>query len=158
MYETLIGGLMGGIFRIIPECLKFFDAKNERKHELEMQEKAYKFQELSGKQKMDEIAAESQAGWNKGALDALKTAIKGQHVITGVKWVDGFTSLMRPLITFQWVILLYPGVIVFTFIMAVHGGTPILDALKTIFGPEEKALVAGILNFWFLGRVFDKVK
>lgn len=158
MYETLIGGLMGGIFRIIPECLKFFDAKNERAHELSMQQKAFEFQQLKGNQRLDEITAESQAGWNKGALDALKTAIKGQHVQTGVKWVDGFTSLMRPLITFQWVILLYPGVIVFTFVMSVHGGTPILEALQKIFGPEEKALVAGILNFWFLGRVFDKVK
>jgi hypothetical protein len=158
MYETLIGGAIGGIFRIIPECLKFFDAKNERAHELDMQKEAYRLQELSGKQKMDEIAAESQSAWNKGAIDALKTAIKGQHVQTGVKWVDGFTGLMRPLITFQWVVVLYPGVIVFTFVMSIHAGTPVLDALRTIFGPDEKALVAGILNFWFLGRVFDKVK
>jgi hypothetical protein len=75
-----------------------------------------------------------------------------------VKWIDGLSKLMRPLITIQWVVFLYPAVIVCGFIVLVQSGVSVLQALPAVFGPEEKALVAGILNFWFLGRVFDRVR
>lgn len=32
----LLGSIFGGIFRMAPEVLKFFDKKNERMHELNM--------------------------------------------------------------------------------------------------------------------------
>jgi hypothetical protein len=158
MVETLLGGLLGGIFRIIPEILKWMDRKDERRHELSLQDKQLEFQRLKGSQRLEEIGAESQAQWDAGALDALKGAVAGQDALTGVRWVDGFSHLMRPLITFQWVIVLYPAVIVAGYFMATAAGTPPLQALVECFGPAEKALVAGILNFWFLGRVFDRVK
>lgn len=156
--ETLLGGLLGGIFRVIPEFFKWLDAKDERKHELAMQDKALDFQRLKGDQRVEEIRTQGQQDWNAGALEALKAAISAQAVPTGVKWVDALSGLMRPLITLQWVILLYPAVIVSGFVLAVSGGTPPLQALIGCFGPDEKALTAGILNFWFLGRVFEKVK
>ena len=158
MFETILGGLFGGIFRIIPEVLKFFDAKNERNHELSMQDKAIEFQRIKGNQVIDEITTQGQQDWNKGALDALKTAIQGQDTSSGVKWVDGLSKLVRPLITIQWVICLYPAVLVASFILAVQSGVPALEALIKVFGADEKALVAGILNFWFLSRVFDRAK
>ena len=38
MLETLMGGVFGGVLRLAPEVIKFFDAKNERGHELRMVE------------------------------------------------------------------------------------------------------------------------
>lgn len=156
--STLLGGLLGGIFRIFPEVLKFFDAKNERAHEILMQDKAIEFQKLKGDQKVEEIMAQGQMTWNEEALETLKTSIQGQFQPSGVKWIDGLSSLIRPLITLQWVIGLYPAVITAGFILSIQQGVPPLDALIRAFGPDERALVAGILNFWFLGRVFDRVK
>ena len=60
MIETLLGGLLGGVFRIVPEVLKWMDSKNERKHELDMQDKQLEFQKLAGTQKMDEIVGQGQ--------------------------------------------------------------------------------------------------
>ncbi len=40
MIETLLGGLLGGAFRLAPEILKWLDRKGERGHELAMQDKA----------------------------------------------------------------------------------------------------------------------
>jgi len=34
MIETLLGGLLGGAFRLTPEILKWIDRKGERIHEL----------------------------------------------------------------------------------------------------------------------------
>ncbi len=158
MWETLLGGLLGGLFRLIPEVLKMLDAKNERKHELDMQDKALEFQKLTGTQKLEEIGAKGQVEWNSGYIDALSKAIEGQDKPSGIKWIDGLSKLMRPIITLQWVVLLYPAVIVSQVILMVISGTAAPEAIIKVFGPEEKALVAGILNFWFLGRVFDRVK
>ena len=39
MIETLLGGLLGGAFRLTPEILKWIDRKGERAHELAIQDK-----------------------------------------------------------------------------------------------------------------------
>jgi hypothetical protein len=158
MIETLLGGLLGGIFRIIPEVLKFFDAKNERAHEVTMTDKQIEMEQVKGAQRSAEITAQEQATWNTGAIDTLKASIETQFRPSGVKWVDALSTLIRPAITIQWVILLYPAVIIAGFFIAIQHDTPALEALVKVFGTDEKALVAAILNFWFVGRVFDRVK
>jgi len=152
---TVISGIFGGLLRLAPEIFKYFNMKAEQKHELAMQEVAYKFQELKGKQEVDEIREHGAADWNTGGLDALKAAIEGQDKSSGVKWVDGLNKLIRPLITIQWVILLYPGVIIASFILLLRADVPAVNALVQVFGSEEKALVAFIVDFWFIGRVLD---
>lgn len=158
MIETMVGGLLGGLFRCVPEFLKWLDRKDERKHELAMQDKQLEFQKLSGSQKIEEKGLENQGEWNKGYLDALKEAITAQGQKTGSKLIDGFNALMRPLIACQWVLLLYPAALIASFILAVDHGTAPLEALKNTFGPDEKAIASGIINFFFLNRVFEKTK
>ena len=62
MIETLLGGLLGGAFRLAPEVLKWFDRKGERGHELAMQDKALEFEKLRGAQRMAEIGASARRG------------------------------------------------------------------------------------------------
>jgi hypothetical protein len=158
MFETIIGGIIGGVARLIPEVLTFFDKKNERAHELSMQDKQVEFEKVRGAQKMDEIGANNQGEWNKGYLDALKEAISVQGQKTGYTKIDAFNALMRPLIAFQWVVLLYPAVLVASFVLkVVADGDPLL-CLKEVFGPDEKAIAAGIINFFFLNRVFERTR
>ncbi len=52
MIETLLGGLLGGVFRLAPEILKWLDRQGERGHELAMQDKALEFEKLRGAQRM----------------------------------------------------------------------------------------------------------
>ena len=139
---TVLSGVFGGVLRLMPELFKFLDAKNERKHELDMQDKALEFQRLKGDQRIEEVETQGAADWNKGAIEALSSAIEGQDKPSGVPWIDGFSKLMRPLITLQWVVLLYPGVIIATFILLIANNIPVIDALNKVFGPEEKALAS----------------
>lgn len=71
MIETLLGSLMGSVFRLAPEDLKWFDRKGERGHELAMQDKALEFEKLRGAQQMAEIGASADAAWNTRAIEAL---------------------------------------------------------------------------------------
>ena len=63
MIETLLGGLLGGAFRLAPEMLKWLDRQGERNHELAMQDKALEFEKLRGAQRMEEIRAAGDAIW-----------------------------------------------------------------------------------------------
>ena len=55
MIETLLGGLLGGAFRLAPEFLKWLDRKGEHGHELAMQDIALEFEKVRGAQRMVEI-------------------------------------------------------------------------------------------------------
>jgi hypothetical protein len=76
MIETLLGGLLGGAFRLAPEILKWIDRNGERAHELSMQDKALEFEKLRGSQRMAEIGASADAAWNTGAIEALRDAVR----------------------------------------------------------------------------------
>jgi hypothetical protein len=88
MIETLLGGLLGGTFRLAPEVLKLLDRKGERRHELTPRDKALEFEKLRGAQKMAEIGAGAEAAWNTGAVVSLNEALAAQGRPSGVRWVD----------------------------------------------------------------------
>ena len=121
MIETLLGGLLGGAFRLAPEILKWMDRNGERGHELAMQDKALEFEKLRGASRMAEIGASADAAWNTGAIDALKDAIRTQGEKTGVNWVDALSTSVRPVITY-WFMALYCSAKVAAFAAALNAG------------------------------------
>ena len=157
MIETLLGGLLGGAFRLAPEILKWLDRNGERSHELSMQDKAIEFERIRGAQRMSEIGASADAAWNAGAIDAFKEAIAAQSMPTGVPWADALSSSVRPIITY-WLMALYCAAKTVAFVSALNGGAGWDAAVLTAWSEADQALWAGVLNFWFLGRVFDRVK
>ena len=157
MIETLLGGLLGGAFRLAPEILKWLDRNGERSHELSMQDKALEFEKLRGAQRMGEIGASADAAWNTGAIEALRDAVRGQGEKTGVAWADALSSSVRPMITY-WFMALYCAAKTAAFVAAVTAGADWGAAILHAWTEADQALWAGVLNFWFLGRVFDRVR
>lgn len=157
MIETLLGGLLGGAFRLAPEILKWFDRQGERSHELAMQDKALEFEKLRGAQRMAEIGTSADAAWNSGAIEALKAAVVSQGHLSGIKWVDGLSSSVRPVITY-WFMALYCAAKTAAFAAAVSAGADWGTGVLHAWTEADQALWAGVLNFWFLGRVFDRVR
>lgn len=156
MIETLLGGLLGGTFRLAPEVLKWADRKGERAHELAMQDKALEFEKLRGAQRMAEIGSAAEAAWNTGALEALREAVAAQGRPSQARWADALSISVRPIITY-WFMALYCTVKVAGFVATVNGGTSWLSALLHTWTDADQALWAGVLNFWFLGRTLDKM-
>jgi len=157
MIETLLGGLLGGAFRLAPEVLKWADRNGERAHELAMQDKALEFEKLRGAQRMSEIGAAADAAWNTGAIEALKEAVHAQGKRSGVRWADALSSSVRPVITY-WFMALYCAAKTAVFAGAISGGSDWGIAVLHAWTEADQALWAGVLNFWFLGRVFDRVR
>ena len=157
MIETLLGGLLGGAFRLAPEILKWLDRKGERSHELAMQDKALEFEKLRGAQRMAEIGAAADAAWNSGAIDALREAVAAQGQRSGVRWADALSISVRPVITY-WFMALYCAAKTAAFTAAVTAGAGWSTAILHAWTEADQALWAGVLTFWFLGRVFDRVR
>ena len=157
MIETLLGGLLGGAFRLAPEVLKWLDRKGERGHELAMQDKALEFEKIRGAQRMAEIGASADAAWNTRAIEALKEAVRTQGVKTGMGWADALSSSVRPVVTY-WFMALYCAAKTAAFMAAINGGALWSVAVVHAWTDADQALWAGVLNFWFLGRVFDRMR
>lgn len=155
MIETLLGGLLGGAFRLAPEILKWMDRKGERAHELAMQDKALEFERLRGAARMAEINAAAEAAWNRGALEALREAVAAQGRPSGVKWADALSITVRPVVTYLFV-LMYAGVKLSTFVGSVQVGVGFGPALIATWTEADQALLSGILNFWFISRVWER--
>ena len=157
MIETLLGGLLGGAFRLAPEVLKWFDRRGERGHGLAMQDKALEFEKLRGAQRMSEIGAAADGAWNTGAIETLRDAVRTQGEKTGVAWADALSNTVRPVITY-WFMALYCAAKTAAFAAALSAGADWGTAVLHAWTEADQALWAGVLNFWFLGRVFDKVR
>ncbi|WP_367025570.1 hypothetical protein ABZN20_13500 [Methylococcus sp. ANG] len=157
MIETLLGGLFSGAFRLAPEILKWLDRKGERGHELAMQDKALEFEKPRGAQRMAEIGAAGEAAWNSGAVEALREAVAAQDQRSGVRWADALSTSVRPVITY-WFMALYCAAKTAAFVGAVDAGVEWIPAIHSTWTEADQALWAGVLNFWFLGRVFDRVR
>jgi hypothetical protein len=157
MIETLLGGLLGGAFRLAPELLKWLDRKSERGHELAMQDKALEFEKVRGASRMAEIGASADAAWNTGALEAFKEAVAGQGRPSGVKWADALSTSVRPIITY-WFMALYCAAKAAAFVAALNEGAGWGAAALAAWSEADQALWSGVLNFWFVGRVFERTR
>ncbi len=157
MIETLLGGLLGGAFRLAPEVLKWFDRQGERGHELAMQDKALEFEKLRGAQRMSEIGSTADVAWNIAAIETLRDSVRAQGAKTGVAWADALSSTVRPVITY-WFMTLYCAAKTAAFGAALSAGADWGTAVLHAWTEADQSLWAGVLNFWFLGRVFDRVR
>jgi len=161
MFEVLSGGLLGsifgGVFRLAPEVLKFFDKKNEREHELNMFARQCELETLRGQQKLAEIGAQREAAVDVGVMDAFNSAIQQQAdmVKAAGGWAASLSASVRPVVTY-WVLFVWSFIHVWFAWNAWLAGAAPTEVFKTMMTPDFSALLAGTINFWFLDRTLAK--
>ena len=146
--SSILGGALGGVFRLVPEVMKFFDAKNERAHELAMQDKQLEFIKVQGNQKLDEIHAQQEAI----DVQTLKDVLVAQAQPTGNVFIDFLNTSVRPVSTYV-LLCLYVFVKYATLVSLMKDGAGALTIATALYTPDDQALFWGIMNFWFLDRV-----
>lgn len=153
----IFGSLIGGIFRLAPEVLKFFDRKNERSHELEMFKNQCQLEAQRGSQKLQEIGAQHAMAVDAGVLDAFKSAVEQQTemVKSAGGWVAALSASVRPVVTY-WVLGIWSWVHVWFGWTAYAAGATPKEVFMTMMSADFAALVAGTLNYWFLDRTLKQ--
>ncbi len=155
MMETLLGGVFGGLLRLAPEALKFFDAKNERGHELKMLEAEMKFAQVKG-----EIAMkQTEAQMTMAEVSAIEQAFKEQSATAQAAGsiVAAISALVRPLTTYLF-IGAYAAVKVASFLIALEQNGDWKQVATTIWGADDMAVLNMIISFWFVGRVYERTR
>ena len=153
----VLGSLIGGVFRLAPEVLKFLDKKNEREHELLMFKNQCELEAMRGSQKLQEIGAARDAAIDTGAMDAFKAAIEQQSEMVKAAggWVASLSASVRPVVTY-WILALWSFIHVSYAWNAWAHGMPPADVFKLMMSADFAALVSGTLNYWFLDRTLSK--
>lgn len=158
MFEIFSGGvlgtLLGGLFRLAPEILKFFDKKNERQHELAMFQHQVDLEKTKGDIRLGEINAQRQSDLDTGTLTALQLAIGQQTEMVKYahKWVADLSASVRPVITY-FVLGIWAWM---HFWFAWKTSVDAATAFKMMMTPDFVALVSGTINYWFLDRTLTK--
>jgi hypothetical protein len=166
MILSLLGMLGGGFMRLLPELIAFFNKKTDNSHELAMLDKQFQLETTRSESRraeqkeiaaahMEEVTYQGDNQKMLALLDAQKSALEGQMQKIGVWWVDALNFLVRPLATY-YVLLMYGAAKVAMFMVALKSGIGGWEAILKIYDPEDRAILSGILAFWFVGRVFDK--
>lgn len=153
--ETLIGAALGGVARLAPEILNFFDRKNERKHELALAEHQLELIRVQHHTRMDEITAGSEAQQAVTALEALREAVRAQAQPTGIRWVDALSASVRPVWTYlvllSWATVHYVNVAV-----AIHRAEDWEAIQSILWTSDDAAMLSTLATFWFLDRVIRR--
>jgi hypothetical protein len=153
MIESIFGGLLGGLFRLAPEVLKWMDRKDERAHELSMLDKEMAFAQIKAEQAMHTVDAQV----DMSQFDAIGKALEGQAAmaVAAGKFVAGVSALVRPLVTY-WVVGLWTWVKMASMLLAYQTGGGWKEMLMANWGADDNAILSMILIFWFVGRAIDK--
>ena len=161
MFDILSGGILGsifgGIFRMAPEVLKFFDKANERKHELLMFTRQCELETLRGQQKLAEIGAQREAAIDVGVMDAFQSAIEQQATMVKAAggWAASLSASVRPVVTY-WVLFVWSFIHVWFAWNAWITGAPPVEVFKIMMSPDFSALLSGTINYWFLDRTLKQ--
>ena len=153
----ILGGVFGGIFRLAPEVLKYFDKKNERGHELSMFDKQCDLEKTRGQQKLAEIGAQREAAVDVGVMDAFNAAIQQQAEMTKAagKWAASLSASVRPVMTY-YLLVMYGAVKTSFVIMAYQNNVPFAEALIKNWTTDDMALLTGVINYWMIDRSLAK--
>ena len=92
-------------------------------------------------------------------VDAIGEAFKEQSATAQAagKFVAGISALVRPFVTYLFVIA-YAAVKAAGFAIALEQGGDWKQVLTTMWGVDDMAVLNMILSFWFVGRVYERVR
>lgn len=149
----ILGSLIGGIFRLAPEVLKWLDKKNERQHELAMFDRQCDLELQRGQIKIGEIEARHEMAVDTGVIEAFRATIdqQAEMVKAAGGWAATVSASVRPVMTY-YLLALYGLAKVAAMIMAMWNGEPALHVLARCWNPEDMALLCGVVNYWIMDR------
>lgn len=157
MFLTLLSGIFGGLLRLAPELLKWLDRKDDRAHELDMQDKQLEFLKLQGQTRVDEIQVRGDVDTTIEQLKTIAELNRSQAdmAVAGGKFAAAVNSLVRPLITL-FVFGLWGAHTIAVMLYAYNATGDLVDTLVNAWTADDASLLSMIGSFYFVGRVLDK--
>lgn len=158
---ALLGGLGGAAARILPELISAWTHRNDPAHDLELAKLDLEKTKAELQSKVDLAAqraqftdAQAQAVATIAKSQASVIAQQAQAHLSGIKWIDGTNLLVRPVVT-MWLLALYTLYKAVTVWAAVQQHATLDDLAGVIWTPDDVAIFAGAVTFWFVDQSID---
>jgi hypothetical protein len=137
---TIFSAIVGFVGGLAPEVIKFFNAKGDRKHELDIMDKQIQMQKEGATQRLEEVNVQGDIQETVALYKSAETKL------TGYKWLDGmieaYNSGVRPSITYA--VLVFYGLHKF-------------EVTNREFTEFDQSTLMLVLGFWFGGRLASKM-
>lgn len=143
----MIGLVLGFLSPFLPDVIKLFAAKGERAHELAVLRAQVEINQQNAAAANQQSLHRMEESTVKGEFDAIKAAYTFADR-QSYRWVDAIASLTRPTITFSYFIL-YAGVKVAQYLLALSATGDWKYAVTTIWGPADMETFNAVIGFWF---------
>ena len=144
---TLLASLAGFISSLIPEIMKYFVDKNDKKHEIQILEYQLQIKQLSADNRLAEIIGIN----NASEVQAIYKTYK-----TGISWVDALNGTVRPVLAYAFFfIYTFIKYLQYQIISVTANVSEVVNILLTI---DDQAIFAGIISFYFGQRAVSKLR
>ena len=152
---ALVSGILGFILPFLGEVMKFFKAKADRKHELDVLALQMEQQRLGHTQRLEEIQTETSAAYDIEALKATKVEKTGwKPADVALALAQG---LVRPVITF-WYFGLYAAVKLAIMYQVYNLEKDLARTVAGTWTPADEAQFGLVMGFWFGNRTIKHMK
>ena len=152
---TAISAIIGFLGSLLPQALKFWQQREDRKHELAIMDKQTEAQKVLGTMHLQEV------GINADVSESAALYKAAEPKITGILWVDALlqasNSLMRPTVVYLY-FGTYLAMKYATYIMLTkNGDTPAAQAVMLLWNEFDSSVFAGIMGYLFGQRSMGKL-
>lgn len=147
MIEPLVGGVTGGLMRMLPEVIRAWSEQRDREHELAMARQYTQHVKTLGLKSaamQEDVPAYDAAGLeglHERYIDRATEKASRKYPI-----INALAAMVRPTVTW-WLVSLYS-------VVRISG----LMVGRWDYGESDLTLLASVLSFWFVGRVWDRMK
>jgi hypothetical protein len=142
---SIVGSLIGFGSSFLPKVMDFFQDKQDKKHELSLQDKVLESQLKLGVQKLEATKLE-------GDTKEIEVIHKEHRDITlkASKFFVNLSASVRPVITY----VFFLEFMLLT--LAVFRGWITKEQFQMIWNTDIQAVWAGVVCFWFGSRSFNR--
>lgn len=146
---TIIGSILGLFGSLLPEILKFFNLKEDHKHEIEMAKLQMEAQEKLHQEKLEEINVTADVAESEALYKAAEQKITGWKVVDGL--VSLYSSSVRPSLTYGFFIF-YVLVKYAQYNVFVASNYTNWQIVYSLWSSEDMAIFSTIISFWYGSR------
>ncbi len=144
---TLLATLTGFISSLIPEIMKYFVDKNDKKHEIQILEYQLQINKLTNDRKLEEIANIQNSSEAQSIYKTYRT---------GICWVDSLNGTVRPVLAYSFFAIY--SFIKFLQYKIVMASAAIHEVINILWNIDDQAIFAGIISFYFGQRAVSKLR
>ena len=144
---TLLASLLGFLVSIFPEVMKFVHKTKDLSHELAVLDRQMDVMRDGHFMRMQEVTLKGQQTEQVALLESVRPS--------KVKWIEGLSSSVRPVLTYAF-FCLYAAVKIAQFVALQQMGASWSSGLLQVWNAEDETLFAAVMSFWFGSRAMTR--